>query len=90
LPRLGPAWAALVLVAVLAVLCLGRRGLAFAAVRRDRRQPGVEADAEASLLAATRLFNAHKGTMLVAVLVAVAQHLDRSGGAPPLRCTDQC
>jgi hypothetical protein len=39
-------------------------------VRRDRRSPRFEADAEASALDAARLFKEHKGTMLMAALIA--------------------
>jgi hypothetical protein len=69
-PHLGPAWTALVLGGVLAVLCLALLALAFAMVRRDRRPPRIEADAEATAVAAARLFKEHKGTMLMAALVA--------------------
>ena len=69
-PYLGPAWTALALGGVLAALCLALLALAFAMVRRDRRPPRIEADAEATAAAAARLFKEHKGTMLMAALVA--------------------
>ena len=70
LPHAGPAGTALVLAGVLAVLFLILSALAWSLVRRDWRRSSVEPGAEASLLAATQLFRAHKGTMLLAALVA--------------------
>jgi hypothetical protein len=80
LPHLGPAWAILALAGILAVLCLALLALAFTLVRRDRRQPQIKVDAEASLLAVTRLFGEHKGAMLLAALVAGLNAGGASGG----------
>jgi hypothetical protein len=65
-PHLGSAWTALVLAGVLAVLCLALLALAFAMVRRDRRPLRFEQDAAAS----ARMFNEHKGAMMIAALIA--------------------
>jgi hypothetical protein len=70
LPHAGPAGAALILAGVLALLFLVLLALTWILVRRNRRLSGFEANAAASALAARQLFTAHKGTMLLAALVA--------------------
>lgn len=70
LPRVGAAGAALVLAAILAILCLVLLALAYVIVRRGRQKPRTEADAEASLLAVAQLFKAHKGAMVLTALIA--------------------
>jgi len=70
LPRVGPAGAALVLAAVLAVLCVVLLALGCVIVRRGRQKSRTEADAEASWLAVAQLFREHKGAMVLAALVA--------------------
>lgn len=80
LPRVGAAGAALVLAAVLAVLCVVLLALGYVIVRRGRQKPRTEADAEASLLAVAELFKEHKGAMVLAALVAGLGAGARSGG----------
>jgi len=70
LPRVGPAGAALVLAAILAVLCAALLALGYVIVRRGRRKSRTEVDTEASWLAVVQLFKAHKGAMVLAALVA--------------------
>jgi hypothetical protein len=70
LPRVGPAGAALVLAAILAVLCAALLALGYVIVRRGRQKSRTEVDAEASWLAVAQLFKAHKGAMVLAALIA--------------------
>lgn len=81
LPHLGPAWTILGLAGILVALCLALLALAFALVRRDRRQPQINVDTATSLLAAKQLFGEHKGTMLMAALVAGLNAGAASGGS---------
>lgn len=70
LPRVGPAGAALMLAAVLAVLCLILLALAGSALRQKRRKPKAEQDPDGSLQAMTQLFHQQKGGLLLAALIA--------------------
>lgn len=67
--RIGPSGAALATAGCLLVLCLAVLGLLQLVLRRHRRPPAVGSP-ELLLAEATRLFKDHKGTLLVAALVA--------------------
>jgi hypothetical protein len=70
LPRVGPAGAALILAAVLAVLCLILLGVAWSVLRQKRRKPEAAQTPDVSLLAVAQLFNEQKGSLLLAALIA--------------------
>lgn len=80
LPRVGSAGAALILAGVLAALCLILLVLAWSILRQDRRKPAAAQSPDVPLLAASQLFDAQGGGLLLAALIA-----GFSAGAGPRR-----
>jgi hypothetical protein len=70
LPSLGPVGAPLVVAASLSIVTLILATAAWRIMRHGRRRPGAIAAPELLLSEATRLFNQHKGAVLLAAVVA--------------------
>jgi len=69
LPSLGPVGAPLVVAAALSTLTLSLAAAAWLIMRHSRRKLGATAP-QLLLTEATRLFNEHKGAVLMAAVVA--------------------
>lgn len=69
LPRVGPAGAALLVAAVLAILSIALTAIAFGILRRPRRASPSGIAPELAIAEARRLFKEHKGAAVLAALV---------------------
>jgi len=76
LPSLGPVGAPLVVAAALSTLTLSLATAAWLIMRHSRRKLGATAP-QLLLTEATRLFNEHKGAVLMAAVVAGMAAADR-------------
>jgi hypothetical protein len=70
LPSLGPVGAPLLVAASLSIVALILATAAWRIMRHGRRRPGAAAAPQLLLSEATRLFNEHKGAVLLAAVVA--------------------
>jgi hypothetical protein len=70
LPSLGPVGAPLAVASVLSTLMLILALAAWLVLRRNRARPGAAMAPQLLLSQAVRLFNEHKGAVLVAAIVA--------------------
>ncbi len=70
LPALGPVGAPLIVAAALSSVTLSLATAAWLIMRHSRRRLGAGAAPQLLLSEATRLFNEHKGAMLLAAVIA--------------------